>query len=203
MGTAFTHTVDHHAVGAGKRINKRLHGNCAESDFGIGNDNTSLHSVTDTCHFKAMIDNLQIQLILGNLAAHDLHTVLTCEQRQHRRRNFKVIDTAVSVGEECTGDLSAAVIECSDHVAAVFVGKPCVHVIRKKLRLLFLHHVIIPCGDAECRCYLTMEKLRCAEAVIVSDAEGAAVLIQTECLRRTDIVLLCSILTLKLCQHLR
>ena len=48
-----------------------------------------------------------------------------------------------------------------------------------------------------------MEKLRGAKAVIVSDTERAAVLVQTECLRCTDIVLFGCVLSLKLCQHFR
>ena len=99
MGTAFAHAVDHHAVGAGKRIDKRLDRYRTETDLRIGNDNTRLHSVTDTRHFKAVIDDLQIQLVFGDLAAHDLHAVLSGEQRQHRRCDLQIVDTSVSIGK--------------------------------------------------------------------------------------------------------
>ena len=48
-----------------------------------------------------------------------------------------------------------------------------------------------------------MEKLRGVKAMVGADIEGAAVIVQTESLRCTDVVLLCRILTLKLSQHFR
>ena len=203
MGTAFAHTVDHHAVGAGKCIDKRLNRHSTESNLRIGDDDTCLHTVTDTRHFQTVIDDLQIQLILCDLAAHDLHAFLSGENRENSRGNFKVIDTAVTVRQQGSRNLSAAVIKGTHHVAAALVTEPCIHIVCQKIGLLFLHHIVVFRRNAKRRCHLTMKKLRGAEAVVGANIECAAVLVQTESLRCTDVVLLCRILTLKLSQHFR
>ena len=80
MGLTLSELIHAHAVAANQTVYKGPDGYSSESDFGIADHHACLYQVTrNNCHLKLMVDDFQIQPVLCNLAADDLHLFLPFE----------------------------------------------------------------------------------------------------------------------------
>ena len=141
-----------------------MYGHSPQANLRVRDHHTGLHDVVLTdFHLQAVVDHFEVQSVFRHLAGHDLILVVACEQRQHRCGDFHVVDTAVSLRQQRTGDLPGAVVHRAHHIGACPVRKPCVHVLRQQFRLLALHQVVVLGRDAQRRCHLTVEQRGGAE----------------------------------------
>ena len=206
MVAAFTHVIDHHAVGADQAVYQRLNGHSSQTDLGVGDHHTSLDDITlADFHLQTVVDHLKVQTVLRHLTGHDLVLVVTCKQRQDSCSNLHVVDTAVAFRQQCTGYLSGTIIHRADHVRAGLVRKPAVHILGQKFRLLRLHEIIVFSRDTQCRCHLTMEQGGRTKHLLLAgrkmvDFKSLSIFPEAHSLRRTDEILLYLILTVQLNQ---
>ena len=70
-------------------------------------------------------------------------SVISREQRQHRRSDLHIVDPSVPLGQQRPCHGASAVIHRVDHVVVLARPQPRIHVLRQKFRLFFLHQVII------------------------------------------------------------
>ena len=203
MMAAFAHVIHHHTVGADQSVHQRLNGHSSQTDLGVGDHHASLHDISLTdFHLQTVVDHLEVQTVLRHLAGHDLVLIVSGEQRQDRCGDFHVVDTSIPLGQQRTGHLSAAIVHRANHIGARLVRKPAVHVLGQKLRLLYLHEIIIFRRDTQCRCHLTMEQRgRTKHLLLVGgkmvDLKSLPILPETHSLRRADEILLCLVLAVQ------
>ena len=75
MALANAH-ISHHAIGADKAVNQRLHGNAAHADLRIGNQDAGLNNVTrHNLGLDSLIDNLDVHAGIGQLTAFNAGTL--------------------------------------------------------------------------------------------------------------------------------
>ena len=186
MCLSLTEVVHAQPVGADQTIDQRLDRHSAKANLGIGNHHACLYIVSGhNRHLQLVVHDLESKAGFRHLAGNDLHFFLPGKQRKHSCRHLQVVNPAITIRKERSGNSAAAIIHAADHVGLVSVGKPGIHVFCQQVWLLQAHQVVILRRNIQRRAHLTMEEIGRTEnllhpRILMGDAKRLSILRQME-----------------------
>ena len=149
--------IRHHAIGADKPVNQRLHGHAAHADLRIGNQDAGLNNVPR--HYlglDALVDNLDVHTGIGQFTAFNAGTLHFRDNRQDLLGDLVIVDAAVTVGENGAG----GAIKGANHAAGVRgLLEPAIDVCHQQAGVLCPHPLVVGRRDFQLQSQLTVSIL--------------------------------------------
>ena len=196
MVTAFAQTIQYHAIGADKAVQKRAHRHGFQSDLGVGNHHASLHNIAlfHLC-FQTMVDDFDVETGFRHLRRHHFNTRQASKKRQRSSCNLQIVHTAVTLRQESTSSRHAiAVIHRANHVIDLAVIDEGIYGTDQQFRMSLCQIIIELGGDVQCACHLMVEqrsRRKTLSTVLLMDTDAVCLITHEEALRRNNKVTLC------------
>ena len=145
-----------HAVAAYQPVDHGHDADRAAPGLAVADHDTGLHHVSgDNLRGEPRVDHLEVQIVLGDLRAHELRSGHLSDDGQYSGGNLEVVNAAVASAEE--GPRVA--VDGTEHPLLRLFPEPTVDVVRQQLRVLRAHPLIILARNVQVGADLLMSGL--------------------------------------------